>query len=132
MLSRGRTKCGATLFACYFRLRCIALAFGWRCRCPQIGPLPRASQPQPHARPRPSSLPIRRSFKDEPLPVNGYVTLSDKPGFGLELNREANKLTRPFPRAERDFATVEAEKDARTPDQEEWLSRAEKIPIRHL
>ena len=53
-----------------------------------------------------------RSFKDEPLPVDGYVTLSDKPGFGLELNREANKLTRPFPRLARDFATIEAEKAA--------------------
>jgi L-rhamnonate dehydratase len=22
----------------------------------------------------------------EPLPVNGHITLSDKPGFGIELN----------------------------------------------
>ena len=25
-------------------------------------------------------------FKDEPLPENGYITLSDKPGFGVEFN----------------------------------------------
>jgi L-rhamnonate dehydratase len=31
-------------------------------------------------------------FLDEPLPINGVVTLSDKPGFGMTLNPEA-KLT---------------------------------------
>jgi hypothetical protein len=72
---------------------------------------------------------VRRSFKNEPLPVDGYVTLSDAPGFGLELNREANKLTRPFPRPARDFKAIEAEKDARTPEQGEWLLRAGKIPV---
>ena len=25
-------------------------------------------------------------FKDEPVPIDGYVTLTDKPGFGVELN----------------------------------------------
>jgi L-alanine-DL-glutamate epimerase-like enolase superfamily enzyme len=24
----------------------------------------------------------------EPLPVNGHVTLTDEPGFGVELNRD--------------------------------------------
>ena len=70
-----------------------------------------------------------RRFKDEPLPVDGYVTLSDKPGFGLELNKEANKLVRPYPRAKTTFAEIEAAKDARTPDQAEWLARAAKIPV---
>ena len=38
-------------------------------------------------------------FKDEPLPENGYVTLSaDKPGFGVELNRDELNMTRPYPR----------------------------------
>jgi L-rhamnonate dehydratase len=35
-------------------------------------------------------------FKDEPLPSNGYVELSDKPGFGVELNRDKLKLNRPY------------------------------------
>jgi L-rhamnonate dehydratase len=38
------------------------------------------------------------TFKDEPLPQNGYVTLTDKPGFGVELNREELNLQRPYPR----------------------------------
>ena len=37
-------------------------------------------------------------FTDEPLPVNGYLELSDKPGFGVTLNREGLKLVRPYPR----------------------------------
>ena len=37
-------------------------------------------------------------FKDEPLPKDGYVELSDKPGFGVELNREELNLKRPYPR----------------------------------
>mmetsp|Transcript_50928 Transcript_50928/g.55149 ORF Transcript_50928/g.55149 Transcript_50928/m.55149 type:complete len:419 (+) Transcript_50928:150-1406(+) len=37
-------------------------------------------------------------FKDEPLPKNGYVELTDKPGFGVELNREELNLRRPYPR----------------------------------
>ena len=38
-------------------------------------------------------------FKDEPLPVNGYVELSDdKPGFGVTLNREELNMVRPYPR----------------------------------
>jgi len=40
-------------------------------------------------------------FKDEPLPVDGYVELPhDKPGFGVELNREELNLKRPYPRDE--------------------------------
>jgi L-rhamnonate dehydratase len=38
-------------------------------------------------------------FKNEPLPKDGYITLSDKPGFGLELNKEALNLHRPFDRS---------------------------------
>lgn len=37
-------------------------------------------------------------FKNEPLPENGYVTLPDTPGFGLELNRDALGLVRPYDR----------------------------------
>ena len=38
-------------------------------------------------------------FTDEPLPKDGYVELPhDKPGFGVTLNREGLKMTRPYPR----------------------------------
>ena len=37
-------------------------------------------------------------FKNEPLPVDGYITLPDAPGFGLELDREALNLIRPYKR----------------------------------
>ncbi len=32
--------------------------------------------------------PIFDAIIDEPLPVDGHVTLNDKPGFGVELNRD--------------------------------------------
>lgn len=32
-------------------------------------------------------------LKDEALPVNGKLKVSDKPGFGVELNKEDNILT---------------------------------------
>jgi L-rhamnonate dehydratase len=35
-----------------------------------------------------SVRPIFDSIIGEPLPVNGHVTLTDKPGFGVELNRD--------------------------------------------
>jgi L-rhamnonate dehydratase len=35
-------------------------------------------------------------FLNEPLPENGYICLPDSPGFGLELNREALNLRRPY------------------------------------
>jgi len=39
-------------------------------------------------------------FVEEPLPVDGYITLPhDKPGWGLELNREKLNLVRPYDRA---------------------------------
>ncbi len=38
-------------------------------------------------------------FKNEPLPVNGYIELPTTPGFGLELNREALNLIRPYDRS---------------------------------
>ncbi|MGI5989908.1 MAG: L-rhamnonate dehydratase [Lachnospiraceae bacterium] len=31
-------------------------------------------------------------IKDEPMPVNGKLKLDDKPGFGVELNKENNQL----------------------------------------
>ncbi len=37
-------------------------------------------------------------FKDEPMPVDGYITLTDKPGFGVTLNREGFPLERPYKR----------------------------------
>jgi L-rhamnonate dehydratase len=68
-------------------------------------------------------------FTDEPLPVDGYITLTDKPGFGVTLNKDV-PLTRPYPRTPKSFEAIEAAKDARTPDQAEWLRRAEtNIPI---
>ena len=68
-------------------------------------------------------------FEDEPLPVEGYISLTDKPGFGVTLNKKI-KLTRPYPRVPKTFEEIEAAKDARTPDQAEWLERARtKIPV---
>ncbi len=37
-------------------------------------------------------------FKTEPLPVDGYIELPTTPGFGLELDKEALNLIRPFGR----------------------------------
>lgn len=39
-------------------------------------------------------------FESEPLPEQGYISLPDTPGFGLELNRDALKLSRPFDRSQ--------------------------------
>ena len=38
-------------------------------------------------------------FTNEPLPEDGYITLPDTPGFGLELNRAALGLVRPYDRS---------------------------------
>ena len=39
-------------------------------------------------------------FVEEPMPVDGYVSLpAHKPGWGLELNKAALHLQRPFPRS---------------------------------
>lgn len=35
-------------------------------------------------------------FKNEPLPSEGYIDLSDAPGWGIELNHEVLKLVRPY------------------------------------
>lgn len=68
-------------------------------------------------------------FTDEPLPVNGYITLTDKPGFGVTLN-PAVKLVRPYPRTPLSYEEIEAAKTKRTPTTEDWLSRAETtIPV---
>jgi len=37
-------------------------------------------------------------FKDEPLPKDGYIELSEKPGWGVELNKEQLNLARPYTR----------------------------------
>ena len=37
-------------------------------------------------------------FKNEPLPDRGYIDLPRTPGFGLELNKEALSLSRPYDR----------------------------------
>ena len=70
-------------------------------------------------------------FTDEPLPKDGYMdsALLNKPGFGVTLNREGVTLVRPYPRTSPSFAETEAAKDARTPDQAEWLTRGSKIPV---
>ncbi len=38
-------------------------------------------------------------FINEPLPKDGYIDLPDAPGFGLDLNRHALNLTRPYDRS---------------------------------
>lgn len=71
-------------------------------------------------------------FLDEPMPVDGYITLDgSKPGFGVTLNPKVRAtFQRPHPHKARTFEETEALKDQRTPLQEEWLKRAEtKIPI---
>ncbi|HVG37677.1 MAG TPA: L-rhamnonate dehydratase [Pyrinomonadaceae bacterium] len=35
-------------------------------------------------------------FVDEPLPKDGYLDLTDAPGWGVELNRDALRLRRPY------------------------------------
>jgi L-rhamnonate dehydratase len=37
-------------------------------------------------------------FTDEPLPKDGWMDLPDKPGWGVTLNREKLKLSRPHKR----------------------------------
>jgi L-rhamnonate dehydratase len=63
-------------------------------------------------------------FKDEPLPADGYIVLSDKPGFGVELNREGLALRRPYERVPATPEEIAHAKDVRTPDEAEWLGRA--------
>merc|ERR1719198_173047 len=38
-------------------------------------------------------------FKKEPLPKDGYISLPNTPGFGLELDKERLNLVRPFDRS---------------------------------
>ena len=47
-------------------------------------------------------------FTNEPLPKDGYITLPDTPGFGLELNKEALNLIRPFDRSSESAAAAAA------------------------
>ncbi len=37
-------------------------------------------------------------LKNEPLPADGYIELSDEPGWGVELNKDEFKLRRPYSR----------------------------------
>lgn len=68
-------------------------------------------------------------FTNEPLPVDGYISLSEEPGFGVKLN-PAVPLVRPYPRTPPTYEEVEAAKTKRTPAQADWLKRAETtIPI---
>ena len=69
-------------------------------------------------------------FVDEPRPdAAGYIRVSDKPGFGLTVNKEA-RLLRPYSRVPATFEAIEAVKDLRTPAQRRWLQLAEKtIPL---
>jgi len=69
-------------------------------------------------------------FTDEPMPVDGYVTLTDKPGFGVTLNKEKLNLVRPYPRTVKSFEEIQAKLDAQTPDQAAWLQKAKThIPV---
>jgi L-rhamnonate dehydratase len=40
---------------------------------------------------------FRNVFIDEPMPENGRIKLTDKPGWGMTLNRDQLELARPFP-----------------------------------
>ena len=40
---------------------------------------------------------FRNLFRDEPMPENGRIKLTDRPGWGMSLNRSDLNLTRPFP-----------------------------------
>jgi L-rhamnonate dehydratase len=71
-------------------------------------------------------------FLDEPMPIDGYISLdAKKPGFGVTLNPAVRStFVRPHPHVSQSFADTEAAKDARTPVQSEWLQRAaSRIPI---
>ena len=71
-------------------------------------------------------------FLDEPMPIDGYISLdAKKPGFGVTLNPAVRStFVRPHPHVSQGFAETEAAKDARTPLQSEWLQRASsRIPI---
>eukprot|EP00731_Ephydatia_muelleri_P038883 Em0964g4a len=65
-----------------------------RVRLPQPGPLAEYINLSPQAD---KIVPYFGGlFTDEPLPENGFVTLPDRPGFGVTLNRDS--LHRPYPR----------------------------------
>ena len=67
-------------------------------------------------------------FLDEPLPENGYVSLSNKPGFGVTLNKQDNNLVRPYPRTPKSFKEIQHQLNEQTPKQSEWLNKAATIP----
>jgi hypothetical protein len=69
-------------------------------------------------------------FVDEPQPdASGYLRLSDRPGFGLTVNK-ALRLLRPYSRVPASYEEIEAVKDQRTPTPRQWLAVAERsIPL---
>lgn len=70
-----------------------------------------------------------KTFTDEPLPAGGYIDLPCRPGFGVTLNRAELDLRRPFAGGlPLGVGAAEADKDARTPTQKDWLGRAAAIP----
>ena len=60
-------------------------------------------------------------FTNEPLPKDGYIVLPDRPGFGVELNREELNLRRPFPHRPQTPEAIDAAKLAAAPAREDWL-----------
>ena len=71
-------------------------------------------------------------FLDEPMPVDGYVSLDGtKSGFGVTLNPKVRStFSRPHPHVSPSFTDIETAKNDRTPSQDEWLQRAAtRIPI---
>ena len=51
-----------------------------------------------------------------------------------QRSRNAHTPTPPHaqPSEHKDFSTIEAEKEARTPSPEEWLAKAATIPVKNL
>jgi hypothetical protein len=63
-------------------------------------------------------------FLDEPMPVQGNLTLDPcKPGFGVTLN-PAVKLDRPFPHESETREQAVARRVQAVPDTKSWLSNA--------
>ena len=67
-------------------------------------------------------------FRNEPLPEGGYISLSDSPGFGLELNKEKLNLVRPFARESARETAVRARRVRRRGEQEHRSADADELP----
>merc|ERR1712224_779688 len=61
-----------------------------------------------------------QTFIDEPVPKDGWIELTDKPGFGLTLNPKLN-LVRPYKRTPPTFEEIQKRKLDSTPNRGEWL-----------